>query len=100
MEDYFQRLVTQKSIELKIEVCPVNAGLTRLTVYTHCFSFATILAATFGCDQFRQHTTASSLLMEQHQTSQALAGHTKQSVLQHIFKTKTSLDGLLNEIYN
>ena len=40
--------ITQEIFDLKIEACP---GL--YIAFWHGFSFATVLAANFGCDWFR-----------------------------------------------
>ena len=41
----------KKIFKLKIEACPVNAG--HYMAFKHSISFATDLAANFGCNRFR-----------------------------------------------
>ena len=50
--DYcIQRQIAQKIFKLKIKASPVKAG--DYMAYKHHISFATYLAANFGCDLFR-----------------------------------------------
>ena len=45
------RQIAQKTFKSKIEAHPVNAG--HYMAFKHCISFATNLAASFGCYRFR-----------------------------------------------
>ena len=47
----FSSRLFKKILKLKIEARPVNAGL--YTPFHHNFSFATVLAANFGCNRLR-----------------------------------------------
>ena len=50
-DDYFGKQIAQKIFNSKIEARPVSAGL--YTAFKRSISFATDLAANFGCNQFR-----------------------------------------------
>ena len=51
VDDCLQRQIAKKIFESKIKVQPVNAG--HYMAFKHHISFATYLAANFGCNQFR-----------------------------------------------
>ena len=51
VDDCLQRQIAKKIFKLKIETCPVKAG--HYMAFKHHISFATYMAANFGCNQFR-----------------------------------------------
>ena len=53
VDECLQRQIAKKFFKSKIKADPLNAG--HYMVFKHCFSFATDLAANFGCNlnQFR-----------------------------------------------
>ena len=52
---------------MKIEACPVNAG--HYIAFKHHISFATYLAANFGCNQFRIMPDIVSCLQKVHMSN-------------------------------
>ena len=51
VDECLQRQIAQKIFKSKIEARPVNAG--HYMAFKHRISFATDLAANFGCNRFR-----------------------------------------------
>ena len=51
LDEYLRRQIAKKIFKSKIKASPVNAGHYR--AFKRCISFATYLAASFGCNQFR-----------------------------------------------
>ena len=53
VDDYFQWHIAHKIFKSKIEACPANASFYLGFWVKQSFSFATDLAANFGCNRFR-----------------------------------------------